>query len=114
MQANANSAKVLEHEKMVDDGVGNTKLPDAACEFIRAHNMTLIDDAIENLTQALELRPAYSEAMQYLNLVYRRRAECDCGDPPTRAADLKLAVEWNEKATQARQKPTTAPSSAAK
>ncbi len=34
----------------------------------------LIDQGVESLSTALELNPEYSEAMQYLNLLYRERA----------------------------------------
>jgi hypothetical protein len=49
---------------------------------------------MEMLAKALELRPDYDDAMAYMNLLYRERAEIQCGDPPSRAADLKAADHW--------------------
>jgi len=44
----------------------------------------------------------YDEAMQYLNLNYRRKADLACGDDNARKADLAKADEWVQKATGAR------------
>ena len=46
------------------------------------------------MTQALKLRPDYDDAMAYMNLMYRERADVECEDPTARAADLKSADEW--------------------
>ena len=33
------------------------------------------------LEKALELRPDYDDAMAYMNLMYRERADLQCDDP---------------------------------
>ena len=50
------------------------------------------------LDKAMNLRKDYDDAMAYLNLMYRERADIQCGDPDARAADLKLADDMVEKA----------------
>jgi len=35
--------------------------------------------------------------MAYLNLLYREKADIDCGDASQRAMDLKTADDWVEK-----------------
>jgi len=35
----------------------------------------IVDEAIETLKEALEMRPDYTDAMEYLNLAYREKAE---------------------------------------
>ena len=35
----------------------------------------LVDDGIEKLKKAVELKPDYDDAMTYLNLLYRRKAD---------------------------------------
>jgi len=44
-------------------------------EDLTERNMPLIDEGMENLNKAIELRPDYDDAMAYLNLLYRERAD---------------------------------------
>ena len=46
------------------------------------------------LTTALSLKPDYDDAMAYMNLLYRERADIQCGDPAAYDADLKSADKW--------------------
>jgi tetratricopeptide (TPR) repeat protein len=64
------------------------------CELLREKNADIIKDGIAMLEKALELRPDYDDAMAYMNLLYRERADLQCDDPAARAADLKTADEW--------------------
>ena len=64
------------------------------CASLRGKNMANIQEGIDNLKKALELRKDYDDAMAYLNLMYRERADVQCDDPAARAADLKAADEW--------------------
>ncbi len=63
---------------------------------------TLVDEACSICTKAVELNPTYDDAMQYLNLTYRRKADLECGDDAARKADLAKADEWSQKAMGAR------------
>jgi tetratricopeptide (TPR) repeat protein len=67
------------------------------CAQIREKNTGNVQEGIDNLTKALQLRPDYDDAMAYLNLMYRERADIQCDDPAARAADLKTADEWVDK-----------------
>jgi tetratricopeptide (TPR) repeat protein len=67
------------------------------CESLKEKNWSIIQDGIDNLNKALELRPDYDDAMAYLNLLYRERADLQCGDQAAHAADLKTADEWVDK-----------------
>jgi hypothetical protein len=55
------------------------------------------------LTKALEIRKDYDDAMAYINLLYRERADLHCDDPAARDADNKTADDWVEKAKTTRQ-----------
>ena len=44
-------------------------------EELTERNNPLIDEGMENLNKAIELRPDYDDAMAYLNLLYRERAD---------------------------------------
>jgi hypothetical protein len=46
----------------------------------------------------VENRPNYDDAMAYLNLVYRRKADVDYGNPDAVKADVAAAEEWRTKA----------------
>jgi len=61
------------------------------CEEIKEKNQDRVKEGIEMLEKAISLRKDYDDAMAYLNLMYRERADIQCGDSEARAADLKLA-----------------------
>ncbi len=67
------------------------------CATIRERNTANVQEGIDNLNKAIQLRPDYDDAMAYLNLMYRERADVQCDDPAARAADLKTADEWVDK-----------------
>ncbi|MBV8052706.1 MAG: tetratricopeptide repeat protein [Acidobacteriaceae bacterium] len=67
------------------------------CEQLKQKNGPLIQDGIDALNKALQLRPDYDDAMAYMNLMYREKGDTDCDDPAARAADLKTADEWVDK-----------------
>jgi tetratricopeptide (TPR) repeat protein len=64
---------------------------------IKAQNEPQVDDGIQNLKKALELRPDYDDAMAYMNLLYREQADLQCDNPDARKADLKTADDWVDK-----------------
>jgi len=41
------------------------------CESLRDRNLSKVDEGIQNLNRALQLRPDYDDAMAYMNLLYR-------------------------------------------
>jgi tetratricopeptide (TPR) repeat protein len=67
------------------------------CAEMKEKNTTNVQEGIDNLNKALQLRPDYDDAMAYMNLMYRERADIQCDDPSARAADLKTADEWVDK-----------------
>jgi len=67
------------------------------CATLRQKVSDVIQDGITMLEKALQLRPDYDDAMAYMNLLYRERADVQCDDPAARAADLKTADEWVDK-----------------
>jgi tetratricopeptide (TPR) repeat protein len=67
------------------------------CEMLKQQVSSVIEDGISVLSKALELRPDYDDAMAYMNLEYREKADLECDDPAARAAALKTADEWVDK-----------------
>lgn len=64
------------------------------CWAVRSENENIVADAMENLSKALELRHDYDDAMAYMNLMYRERADIQCDDPLSYESDLKTADHW--------------------
>ncbi|HLW88222.1 MAG TPA: hypothetical protein VKR57_06985 [Terriglobales bacterium] len=67
------------------------------CAALKDKNWANVMDGIDELNKALQLRPDYDDAMAYMNLMYREKADVECDDPAARAADLKSADEWVDK-----------------
>jgi len=63
----------------------------------------LIQEGIQNLQKAIEIRPDYDDAMAYLNLMYRQKADLET-DPAARDNDQKLADELVDKVKEIKQK----------
>lgn len=100
---------------LFDDGEGNRTAPPAVLESIGQQNRALVEEGLQYLTRAIEDRPNYDDAMAYLNLVYRRKADVDYQNPALRDDDLARAKAWARKAMLTRkeneQKKVAAPDS---
>src|SRR5947208_15067569 len=72
------------------------------CANLMSKSWNAIQDGIDNLNRALQLRAEYDDAMAYMNLLYREKADLECDDPAARAADLKTADEWVHKTMAAK------------
>ncbi len=83
-----------------------------ARDELRAKYWGTIDDGIKNLEHALDLDHQYDDAMAYLNLLHRERA--DLGDTPEAVKkDIEEADNWLQKALDVRkQKTGVAPAAA--
>jgi tetratricopeptide (TPR) repeat protein len=69
----------------------------SACQKLAETNGPLVDEGIKELQQAVNLRPAYDDAMSYLSLLYRRKADLDCGDEAAHKADMAMFDQWRDK-----------------
>jgi tetratricopeptide (TPR) repeat protein len=68
-----------------------------ACDELKIKNTPAITEGIDSLKKAIELRPDYDDAMAYMNLMFRERADVECDDLAARAEDLKTADNWVDK-----------------
>ena len=64
------------------------------CEDLKVKNGPAIQEGIDSLAKAIQIRPDYDDAMAYLNLMYRERADVECDDLNARQEDLKTADHW--------------------
>jgi tetratricopeptide (TPR) repeat protein len=93
-----NAIAALKGAGLQDDGSGNPKAPKSVCAEIQKENSAVVAEGLKYLNQAVEVRPTYDDAMSYLNLMYRRQADLECGNDAARKDDVAKAVEWREKA----------------
>ena len=101
-KAYKNATTILGAAGLQDDGQGNVKKSKDVCAKIATANKVLVDEAEQYLKKAIEADPNYDDAMQYLNLNYRRKADIECGNDQARKDDLAKADEWVQKAQGAR------------
>jgi tetratricopeptide (TPR) repeat protein len=75
------------------------------CDEFRAKDGPVIDEGMKMLEEAINRRQDYDEAMAYLNLLYRRKAnDVTCDDAAARAQYNKMADHWTNEAMAARKK----------
>ena len=72
------------------------------CAQLRDQGSAVIQDGIDSLNRALQLREDYDDAMAYMNLLYREKADRECDEPDQRTADLKEADDWVDKTMAAK------------
>jgi tetratricopeptide (TPR) repeat protein len=97
-EAHENVLKELGEAGATDDGAGNVKAPKKAMEAIKQENAQLVEEGLQYLNQAVANRANYDDAMAYLNLLYRRKADVDYGNDGARKDDVAKADEWRTKA----------------
>ncbi|HXB62101.1 MAG TPA: tetratricopeptide repeat protein [Acidobacteriaceae bacterium] len=101
-QAYQNAVKTLADAGIKDDGEGNAKKDKATCAKLQTANGALVNEGLQYLLQAVNIRPNYEDAMSYINLMYRRKADLECGDDAARKADVASAQDWVTRAMGAR------------
>jgi tetratricopeptide (TPR) repeat protein len=97
-EAHENKLKALQAAGFDDDGKGNAKAPKKVMDALKAQNAPLVEEGLQYLNQAVADRANYDDAMQYLNLIYRNKADVDYGNSAAVAADLAAAEDWTHKA----------------
>jgi tetratricopeptide (TPR) repeat protein len=97
-EAHVNLMKALGAANLTDDGEGNAKAPKNVMQVVQQQNAPLVEEALQYLNQAVTNRANYDDAMVYLNLMYRRKADVDYGNAQAVQADLATARDWNSKA----------------
>jgi tetratricopeptide (TPR) repeat protein len=101
-QAYRNAVAQLATVGLTDDGEGNPKKPKAVCQKLQELNTPLVTEGLQYMQKAIDVRPNYDDAMSYMNLLNRRKADLECGNDAARKADVQAAVDWNNKNMQTR------------
>jgi tetratricopeptide (TPR) repeat protein len=107
MRADYNKAHINKQVKDTDS------LPEDVRKAYTDKFQQMVDDGITSLKKAIELKPDYDDAMTYLNLLYRRKADMVESaaerDNYTKMADdlLDKVKEIKQKRAEQPQQPTT-------
>ena len=102
LQAYKNANDALHAENMIDKSDGNVKLSKPGCAKLADLNTPLVTEGDTYLQKAIDINPTYEEAMTYMSLMARRKADLECGNAPAIKADLDLADQWAQKSMGAR------------
>lgn len=82
-------------------GKGSQKI----CDQMKSKDGAIVDEGMKVLQTAIDKRQDYDDAMAYMNLIYRRKAnDMTCDDAQARAEYVKTANDWSDKAMAARKK----------
>ena len=78
-------------------------MPPAVRDEFQSKFGPIVDEGVTDLKKAIDLRPDYDDAMAYLNLLYRQKADLE-SDTEARNNDIKLADELVEKVKEIKQR----------
>jgi len=82
-------------------GKGSQKI----CDQMKEKDAQNVDEGMKMLQTAIDKRQDYDDAMAYMNLLYRRKAnDMTCEDAEARANYIKQANDWSDRAMAARKK----------
>ena len=68
---------------------------------LRTNYMPVIEEGMDSLHEALAMNPEYTDAMAYMNLLYREKADLE-ESPRTYAEDMAQADRWFQKTIDTR------------
>lgn len=85
-----------------DDNAGNVKLSKENCAKLAQENTPIIANGVEYLQKSVAINPNFEEPMTILSLIYRRKADTECGNDAARKDDLATAEQWEKKSMNAR------------
>jgi len=74
-------------------------LPEEARVRLASENGAAVEEGLQNLKKAIELKPDDINSMAYLNLLYRQKADLEAS-ADARQEDLRLADEWVKKSLE--------------
>jgi tetratricopeptide (TPR) repeat protein len=100
------------NERMRPDDPGPIKNPKVRDE-LKAKYEKLIDEGIDNLKKCLAIDKESEDAMSYLNLLLRKKADLE-DSPEASKADIAQAEDWSNKSLDMRRIKATRPSTAGK
>jgi hypothetical protein len=79
-----------------------------SCTEIRNVNLAQVEEGMSLLTRAAGIVESY-DVKAYLSLLYRERADIQCGDRSAYDQDVNAAMEWTRRACDALHEPDRGP-----
>jgi tetratricopeptide (TPR) repeat protein len=99
------TARVQQHMKPTDPGpIKDPKLR----EQLKAKYQKLIEEGIDNLKKCLAIDKENEDAMSYLNLLLRKKADLE-DSPEASKADIAQAEDWSNKSLDMKRIKATRP-----
>jgi tetratricopeptide (TPR) repeat protein len=104
-EAYENAANVKAKSGLKVEEELKSKQDQKVCAELRAKDGPIVEDGLKMLQTAIEKRDDYDDAMAYMNLLLRRKAnDVTCDDGEARANYIKNANDWSDRAMAARKK----------
>lgn len=75
---------------------GKPLIHSAKCAIVRTANQPRVDEAIKMLNQSLTLGPDDVNSMAVMELIYREKADIECGNTAAYSADIRESDKWVE------------------
>ena len=98
-----------EYNKTAKKSISDTDpMPPALAAQFQQKYGTVVDEGVTSLQKAIQLRADYDDAMAYLNLLYRQKADMET-TPAAHDADIKSAEDLVDKVKAIKQKKMEAP-----
>ena len=101
-KAYANQVKILASGGLNPDNKGDLKMSKQLCSMFQQQNTDLVNEAMNDLQLAIKLSPTDDQAMSYLNIIYRLKADDDCTDKSQAQDDITKADYWSNQAMNTR------------
>jgi tetratricopeptide (TPR) repeat protein len=101
-KAYTNQVKILASGGMNPDNKGDLKMSKKQCSMFQEQNADLVNEAMRDLQLAIKLSPSDDQAMSYLNIMYRLKADDDCTDKAQAQDDINKADYWSHQAMNTR------------
>jgi len=95
------SANTRSEKTRLNMNPGESMADSPACPALRKKNLPLVEDGLQMLIKAMQLRSSDQGVDQVAaSALYQERAEIECGDPEARKADEKNAAYWTDLAVK--------------
>jgi tetratricopeptide (TPR) repeat protein len=98
------SSEIMAEKAKLDAESEYSLILSESCPDVRAKTLTMVESGIAMLNKAISLRKDYVDAMMYMEMLYRLRADLECDNRKSYHADMKQSEEWSDRAAAARKR----------
>jgi tetratricopeptide (TPR) repeat protein len=98
------SSQIMAEKAKLDAESEYSLILSESCPDVRAKTLTMVESGIAMLNKAISLRKDYVDAMMYMEMLYRLRADLECDNRKSYHADMKQSEDWSDRAAAARKR----------